>query len=511
MTAENKALWEEVFENLTEDISMYRWATESWYDLPDGYSQDELLWEILNERSRGDLGLSKAKNAPAEYKDNTQKLNHLWKIAENELNRIIQSDLETVDLIIKTDFSNHHAEIEKKLNMVIKFAQDGDLIDDPGWIEDDLREVGNDFLIDFQQMANFKEQLESDILHKVVDSRLFVKRFEDIEKLFKNSFGYFNPLSDTLESLRKREHGRQDWWLTQNPEWDDIQDVEAVEESLNDLIHSFRIQSEMDSINCQEAENAILYAFKELPEDQTGSFKDHLKSCSSCTQLVKDIRISDQQADQMSSQEIQIPILLQKAIKSHEPAILKKSILSEIFEKLSEFFTFPKMVSTIAMACLAIFIVHSNLFEVGKQDFGINLSVIGKIATTNVEMRGGESEYVQKILKPNSALKSGDFFQIKTQINKDAFYYIILWDSNQILSKLGDGKTTTEGTIIFPGNNQWYQLDSNKGVESIILIASEKAILDFDQKMKKINSIENNKLKEIFKDISIDIFQFKHE
>ncbi|MEA1972697.1 MAG: hypothetical protein U9N34_05325, partial [Candidatus Cloacimonadota bacterium] len=293
MTAENKAAWEEVFESLTEDISMYRWAIESWHDLPDGYSQEELLWTILNKRSRGNWGRSKANSASEEYKDNIQKLNHLWEIAENELNKIIQNDLEAVGLIIKTGFSNHQVEIEKKLNMVIKFAQDGDLIDDPGWIEDDLREVGNDFLIDFQQMANFKEQLESDIFHTIIDSRLFVKKFEDIEKLFKNNFGYFYPLSDSLESLRKREYGRQDWWLTQNPEWDDVQDVEVVEKYLNDLIQSFRIQSEIDSSDCQEAENAILYAFKELPEDQIESFKDHLTRCSFCTQLVKDAQISE--------------------------------------------------------------------------------------------------------------------------------------------------------------------------------------------------------------------------
>ena len=84
-------------------------------------------------------------------------------------------------------------------------------------------------------------------------------------------------------------------------------------------------------------------------------------------------------------------------------------------------------------------------------------------------------------------------------------------DSHQNLSKLGVGKTTSNQTITFPDDDKWYQLDSSKGLESIILILSSIEISNFDQRMKMIKSLEKTKIKELFDNAKIKIFQFKHE
>ena len=164
------------------------------------------------------------------------------------------------------------------------------------------------------------------------------------------------------------------------------------------------------------------------------------------------------------------------------------------------------MISAVAIACLAVFIIQSNLLDIGKQ----NLSIIGRTATSD-QMRGEEYEYEEKKLNQGDILKSGEFFQIKAQINKNTFYYLIMLDSHQNLSKLGIGKTTSNQSIIFPGDDKWYQLDTKKGLESIVLIRSPIEISNFDQKIKMIKSLEESKIKRIFDNAKIKTFQFKHE
>jgi hypothetical protein len=84
-------------------------------------------------------------------------------------------------------------------------------------------------------------------------------------------------------------------------------------------------------------------------------------------------------------------------------------------------------------------------------------------------------------------------------------------DSHQTVSKLGTGKTASNQSIIFPGDDKWYQLDTKKGLESIILILSPVEISNFDQKMNMIKSLEESKIKTIFDNAEIKTFQFKHE
>lgn len=397
--------------------------------------------------------------------------------------------------------------------MTIKIAQDGDLIDDPERFEDDLKETGSVFLKEFQQMANLKEQLGLDIFQNCSGPKEFVQKFENIEKVFRNNFGYFNPLSDTLVALNKREYAKTDWWLNQTPKWDDVQDVEIPDTFLNDLMPAFKAVDKVKTVDCTESENAILYASKELSEDETIRFKSHLLHCHYCSQLVHDIRISEMLADDDLDEQPEISPELIKVLEPDSPEVSAPNLWNRLldrvlnlYETFTNFIRFPKMVSAVAIACLAVFIIQSDLLDIRKH----NLSIVGRTLISD-QMRGEEPEYEEKKLNQGDVLKSGEFFQIKARINKDTFYYLIMWDSHQNLSKLGAGKTTSDKTITFPDDDKWYQLDSSKGLESIILILSSIEILNLDQQMKMIKSLEETKIKEIFDNAEIKIFQFKHE
>jgi hypothetical protein len=512
-TIQNNESWENIFEYLTEDIAMYRWALESWGGPPEGYTRADLLWESLNCRSKVVSGLSKIETAPNDYKERFLKLNRLWEEAEKDFTNIVNNNQETIAPIIKEDFSNRQDGIRKNLNIVMKIAQDGDLIDEPERFEDDLREAGNDFLKEFQQMANLKEQLALDMFQNCIGSKEFVQKFENIEKVFRNNFGYFNQLSDTLNALNKREYAKTDWWLNQSPNWDDVQGVEIPDTFLDDLMPAFKGGENVNAVDCAESENAILFASKELSEDETIRFKNHLLNCNYCSQLVHDIRMSEILAEDDPDELPDILPELKKTLEPDSPEVpapelwnrLVDRVLS-LYETVTDFISFPKMISAVAIACLAVFIIQSNLLDIRKQ----NLSIIGRTATSD-QMRGEEPEYEEKKLNQGDILKSGEFFQIKAQIKKNTFYYLIMLDSHQNLSKLEIGKTTSNQSIIFPGDDKWYQLDTKKGLESIALILSPTEISNFDQKMKMIKSLEESKIKKIFDNAEIKTFQFKHE
>lgn len=68
-TIQNNESWENIFEYLTEDITMYGRTLDSWDGSPEGYTQADLLWKSLNCRSKVVSGLSKFENVPNDYKE----------------------------------------------------------------------------------------------------------------------------------------------------------------------------------------------------------------------------------------------------------------------------------------------------------------------------------------------------------------------------------------------------------------------------------------------------------
>lgn len=127
------------------------------------------------------------------------------------------------------------------------------------------------------------------------------------------------------------------------------------------------------------------------------------------------------------------------------------------------------------------------------------------------KVRGNATTSREFILNKDSSLKSGSSFQIRTKINQDAYYYLILQDSRQVIAKLDSGKAVAGEIIVIPNRDQWYQLDENQGVETIVLIAAENEISNFDDKLKGIKSIEINEIKNIFKTATVVSFDIVHK
>lgn len=508
-----KISWDKVFDYATEDISLYFWVLESWPNISDEHSKDYLLLQLLNSRTRSQFAISLMRNdVPAEYQQEKEKLNKIWQKGEETLSNFIYSHHEDIEKIVQENFTKRILQLEQDLNQIKRIAQDGDLMDDPDWIQSDLQEVSHEFLLEFQTMANSIEEIQSELFLNFINSKKVTEEFNRIEELFKQSFGYFNPVADLLSTLREREYNHAQWWLTRYPEYDDVEAKEIPEILFEASKSIFQKEELENTLDCPESDNAIAYAFGELSAHERSSFRNHMLNCRFCFDLVQDAMMAEIESERTKYESAQILPNLSKIINEPDTKIYSsiKNKIVQLMVKIGDFFTMPKMISAIAVACLAIFLINPNIIDFNQSQIGIELTVVGKVLDEE-KVRGNATTYREFILNKDSSLKSGSSFQIRTKINQDAYYYLILQDSRQVIAKLDSGKAVAGEIIVIPNRDQWYQLDENQGVETIVLIAAENEISNFDDKLKGIKSIEINEIKNIFKTATVVSFDIVHK
>jgi len=109
------------------------------------------------------------------------------------------------------------------------------------------------------------------------------------------------------------------------------------------------------------------------------------------------------------------------------------------------------------------------------------------------EVDGAISEV---IIKEGSILHSYDNFQVHFNANKDAYVYILIFDSvNEAHQLFPDPKIPLNNHISngkeysIPQADSWFWLDENVGIETIYVLASEKPLNDISNLLKEMNSV----------------------
>lgn len=361
-----KISWDKVFDYATEDISLYFWVLESWPNISVEHSKDYLLLQLLNSRTRSQFAISLMRNdVPAEYQQEKEKLNKIWQKGEETLSNFIYSHHEDIEKIVQENFTKRILQLEQDLNQIKRIAQDGDLMDDPDWIQSDLQEVSHEFLLEFQTMANSIEEIQSELFLNFINSKKVTEEFNRIEELFKQSFGYFNPVADLLSTLREREYNHAQWWLTRYPEYDDVQAKEIPEILFEASKSIFQKEELENTLDCPESDNAIAYAFGELSAHERSSFRNHMLNCRFCFDLVQDTMMAEIESERTKYESVQILPNLSKIINEPDTKIYSsiKNKIVQLMVKIGDFFTMPKMISAIAVACLAIFLINPNIID----------------------------------------------------------------------------------------------------------------------------------------------------
>jgi Domain of unknown function (DUF4384) len=195
--------------------------------------------------------------------------------------------------------------------------------------------------------------------------------------------------------------------------------------------------------------------------------------------------------------------------KAFRDAEQKQDSLWESFigklRNLSDQMTFPQAAASLVTAGIAVIIISYGIYSSGPAKFNINLKI-----TAETPIRAGSQEIKEFTLKNGGELNSGDKFRIGTNIDKNAFVYVIYQDSLGKIDLLKKEAITAVSTLALPSENTWYVLDSNSGKEAIYLIASKRKIKDIEVRVEKLRKSGIDNINQVFKKAKIEPFMFNH-
>lgn len=100
------------------------------------------------------------------------------------------------------------------------------------------------------------------------------------------------------------------------------------------------------------------------------------------------------------------------------------------------------------------------------------------------------------VLGPESALKSGEKFQVAVQLNRDAYVQLLLLDSQGVLSRTWadswrlplDRRLDAGAKHVFPDGANGFVLDDSQGTETVYVLLSDAPMLDLDKCIEQINA-----------------------
>ncbi|MDM8523946.1 hypothetical protein QUF80_11315 [Desulfococcaceae bacterium HSG8] len=312
---------DEFFEQAKEDTGKYAWALDAWTDPPEGYNQTYLLLLILSHRarSRSAIELLNHEIMPPEYQPYKDQLASLRTKAEKALNEQFLKDRENIEQIISDELIPYMDELENLLRDVQRLTQDGYLLDDSEWMEDELRETAHDFLLEFQDMALTKEELDREPFQTVINPELFQKRFAEIEQRFEQYFGYFRVINDIFPVLQDKEYGLDRWWLNLTPDPEEVREDELPEEVMADLRETFQEAGKLKPLDCPESDMAVDYALNEIDPEDISRFREHLLTCRFCLDLVLDMRLADAESREHEREILDLLPRVSEAIFPPQP------------------------------------------------------------------------------------------------------------------------------------------------------------------------------------------------
>ena len=181
----------------------------------------------------------------------------------------------------------------------------------------------------------------------------------------------------------------------------------------------------------------------------------------------------------------------------------------------------PVAVRSGALALLVLLIVSTTfLYYQQGEKMGVQMEIMGK--TSVIPTRGVPAgEPVEKIIKEGDSLYSNDYCRINFEVDRDAYTYVLYYDSRGILHQLYPDsaigipqkvKGNTRYTIP-TGEDDWFQLDSHSGTETVFVLASREPIRDFNETIDTFQGKSAEEALEVFKSKAneVKVLSFKHQ
>jgi hypothetical protein len=272
-----------------------------------------------------------------------------------------------------------------------------------------------------------------------------------------------------------------------------------------------------------------------MDEKEISEIEKHLVSCKTCCDYVVSFNkmmhfpegetLPEVPAHQIRQASRACKVVEEK--KERTQPHHREGLLDQALQFLKDLVSFDWLMQPMPVVvkagagALLVLLIFSTTYYYYQQSMSLNIEmqVMGK---TRVITRGVPTgETIEKILKEGDTLYSNDYCRLQFELDRDAYVYVLYYDSGGKLHQLYPDSTAIRPHkvmantryIIPPGDDNWFQLDDQKGTETVFIMASREPITDFNQTINSIQGLNKEKVLEMLEKRAQDVkvLSFEHE
>ena len=130
-------------------------------------------------------------------------------------------------------------------------------------------------------------------------------------------------------------------------------------------------------------------------------------------------------------------------------------------------------------------------------------------------------EIVEKVVKEGDTLFSHDYCRINFELDRDAYAYVVYFDSKDRLHQLYPDpslpmpqKVKGKKSYTIPeGADNWFQLDNQTGRETVFVLASREPIKDFNEIISTLEGLDREEILRTLESKApvLEVLSFNHQ
>jgi hypothetical protein len=281
---------------------------------------------------------------------------------------------------------------------------------------------------------------------------------------------------------------------------------------------------------CPDEIDLSCFAEGGMDEKKRVLVEDHLVSCPKCCDYVVSLHKvihfpGDETLPAVPREQVRkVAALVKERGREKDSA----SIIERLSRFLKDFFSFdfirlplPLAVKSCA-AAVVVLLMFSATYLYYQQSIPLSatMEVIGKTGVMTTRGTPGEKP-LETIIKEGDTLLSNDFCRIQFELTKDAYAYVLYYDASGEIQQLypdpasgtpQELKANTPYTVP-AADDQWFQLDENRGTETVFMLASPTPISNLKDIYPSIQGLSREEVLDLFKRSApvFKVLSFQHQ
>jgi len=281
---------------------------------------------------------------------------------------------------------------------------------------------------------------------------------------------------------------------------------------------------------CPDEMELSCFAEGGMDEKKRVLVEEHLVSCPKCCDYVVALhRVihfpGDETLPGVPQEQVRKVNVLVKDRGREKDSV---SNLQRLSRFLKDFFSFdfigqplPLAVKSCAAAAVVILMFFATYFYYQQTiPLSVTMEVVGKTRVMATRGTPGEKT-VETIIKEGDTLFANDYCRINFELNRDAYAYVLYYDSKGEIHQLFPdpaSKTPQEIKANTPytvpaADDQWFQLDHNRGTETVFMVASTTPISSLKDMYPSIQGLSREAVLDLFKSSApvFKVLSFQHQ